>query len=157
MAHADTPDIVIYPPFLAGLAVVAALALDWVLPLGLLPPWGTGWTMALGAVFFAASGFFGLSGIAAFLKAHTHITPHKPALHLVREGPYRFTRNPMYLGIVLFMLALGFGASVDWALILTPVVWAILHYGVVLREEPYLTEKFGDDYRRFLSETRRWL
>ena len=59
--------------------------------------------------------------------------------------------------MIALQLGLAFTFSLDWALFLAPVLWAVLHYGVVLREEAYLTAKFGDDYRAFLSETRRWI
>ena len=81
----------------------------------------------------------------------------KPALVLVRDGPYRFTRNPMYAGMVLMLVALGLLFSVDYTLPIAPLLWLVLHVGVVLREETYLIGKFGARYQSYLDETRRWI
>ena len=157
MAERETPDIAIFPPTLSVLAPVAAVVMEWVAPLGLMPARWTLWSVLLGAVILGVSGWLAVAGERAFKKAKTNVDPRKPALVLVREGPFRLTRNPMYLGMVLLQLGLAFTFSLDWALLLTPVVWSILHFGVVLREEAYLTERFGEAYRQFLGATRRWI
>ncbi len=63
----------------------------------------------------------------------------------------------MYLGMVLMTLGIGLVASLDWAVILAPLLWALLHFGVVLREETYLRAKFGAPYEAWLARTRRWI
>ena len=92
-----------------------------------------------------------------FKRAGTHVEPHKPSLVLVEGGPYRLTRNPMYLGLILVLVGCGFVASLDWALPLVIPFGLVLHHGVVLREERYLGAKFGAPYRAYLDSTRRWL
>ena len=76
---------------------------------------------------------------------------------VVETGPYRFTRNPMYLGMVIIQIGLCLTFSLDWLIFLTPILWAALHFGVVLREEAYLEAKFGAPYQHFKGRTRRWL
>ncbi len=117
------------------------------------------WTLGLilGIPLIAASIFVNFAGARAFLTAGTPINPYKSSTTVVRSGAYRFTRNPMYLGMIGFLAALGLIFSVDWALIATPALWAVFHWGVVLREEAYLSGKFGADYDAFLAHTRRWL
>ena len=89
--------------------------------------------------------------------AGTNIDPAKPALAIVRGGPYRFTRNPMYLALCLLQIALGFFLN-DWITLLFVIpLFFVLHYGVVLREERYLTAKFGEPYLQLKREVRRWL
>ena len=84
------------------------------------------------------------------------IDPAKPALTIVRGGPFRFTRNPMYLALCLLQIALGFFLN-DWITLLFVVPLAlILHYGVILREEKYLTAKFGEPYLQLTRDVRRW-
>jgi protein-S-isoprenylcysteine O-methyltransferase Ste14 len=90
-------------------------------------------------------------------KAGTNVNPAEPALTIVRGGPYRFTRNPMYLALCLLQVALGFFLN-DWITLLFVVPFAlIMHYGVVLREERYLTAKFGEPYLELKRAVRRWL
>ncbi len=63
----------------------------------------------------------------------------------------------MYLGMILFQIGIALAFSLDWALLIAPLLWAALHFGVVLREERYLSERFGEEYTRFVSQTRRWI
>jgi protein-S-isoprenylcysteine O-methyltransferase Ste14 len=98
-----------------------------------------------------------LSGLVTMKKAGTNVNPAEPALTIVRDGPYRFTRNPMYLALCLLQVALGFFLN-DWITLLFLVPLALItHYGVILREERYLTAKFGEPYLQLKREVRRWL
>lgn len=153
----DKPDILVYPPLASVVAPLVAVALEWLAPLSLLPAPFAFWSVAIGLALVCASGALAMSGTRAFQAAGTNVDPKSPALTLVETGPYRFTRNPMYLGMVLLQLGLAALFSLDWALVLAPVLWAVLHYGVVLREETYLSAKFGAPYDAFLERTRRWL
>ncbi|WP_158967399.1 methyltransferase family protein [Chachezhania sediminis] len=157
MAELRGPDILVYPPLLAAGAIVVVAALHWLAPLHVLPPFGRPLLLIPGLLVLALSGWLGVAGVLAFRAAGTNVNPHKPALVLVRAGPYRFTRNPMYLGIVLLLVGLGLALSLDWALPMAAVVWALLHFGVVLREEAYLTELWGTPYTDYLKDTRRWV
>ena len=67
------------------------------------------------------------------------------------------TRNPMYVGLLLMHLGVGFAFSLDWTLVITPILWVVIHWGVVLSEEAYLSKKFGPDYDALLKQTRRWI
>src|SRR5438093_13541466 len=89
--------------------------------------------------------------------AARNVNPAKPTLTIVRSGPFRFTRNPMYLALCLVQIALGFFLN-DWITLLFVAPLAlIMHYGVILREERYLTDKFGEPYLELKREVRRWL
>ena len=153
----DRPRIAVIPPLALLVAVAAAFALEWALPLKFLPPYPWPLGLIVGIPLIAASVIVNFAGARAFLSAGTPINPYKTSTTIVRSGAYRFTRNPMYLGMIGFLAALGLIFSVDWALISTPVLWAVFHWGVVLREEAYLTQKFGTEYAAFLVQTRRWL
>ncbi|PYJ39457.1 MAG: hypothetical protein DME84_01595 [Verrucomicrobia bacterium] len=86
-----------------------------------------------------------------------NVDPGKPALAIVRGGPFRFTRNPMYLALCLLQIALGFFLN-DWITLMFVVPLALIfHYGVVLREERYLTAKFGEPYLQYKREVPRWI
>lgn len=157
VSQRDAPDILVFPPLAALVAALVALGLEWVLPLGVLPPPESVWALLVGLVVIAAAIGLAVWGSLVFKAAGTNVNPRQPALRLVETGPYRFTRNPMYLGMVIFQVGLALAASLDWAIGLAPLLLAVLHFGVVLREEAYLTDKFGAPYRDFLSRSRRWI
>jgi len=92
-----------------------------------------------------------------FVIRRTPAVPWRAPREIVRDGPYRFTRNPMYLGFLLIMAGLGVVRQNPYYLALLPITWAFLHWGVVLREEPFLQRKFGASYQRLLDSTRRWI
>jgi protein-S-isoprenylcysteine O-methyltransferase Ste14 len=88
--------------------------------------------------------------------AGTHVNPYQPALQLVGHGPYRFSRNPMYLSMMVGYLGVVLMINGVWPAIMTvPLAW-IIQWGVVAREERYLEDKFGDRYRDYRKRTRRW-
>lgn len=151
------PKIVIFPPLVAVATPALAALLEWLLPLNLLPKVGNAIILQPGLLVLAVAGWLAISGVRAFKRGGTNVDPRQPALVLVRDGPYRFTRNPMYLGMVVLQIGLGLAFSLDWAMFLAPAVLLILHFGVVLKEEAYLLELFGDPYRAYLKETQRWL
>jgi protein-S-isoprenylcysteine O-methyltransferase Ste14 len=83
--------------------------------------------------------------------------PWKPTPQLILQGPYRFTRNPMYVGVTVFLIGLGLALNNLWiSLFAAPALLAV-HFIAVLPEERYLTEKFGDSYRSFLARVRRYI
>ncbi len=153
----DTAEIAFLPPLGLLVALGLAVLLEWLLPLPFLPGPPTPVMIAAGAAL--GLGGFGLaaSGAYIFRRAETNVDPRRPALALVEAGPFRFTRNPMYLGMVALILGLALAFSLDWGLAIAPALWAALHFGVVRREERYLAAKFGQPYRDFLARTRRWL
>jgi protein-S-isoprenylcysteine O-methyltransferase Ste14 len=157
MTETDRPNILILPPLAFAIALAVALALEYLAPLGLLPPRYSALHVMFGAFDLALSFALAGSAILAFQKAGTNVHPTHPALKIVENGPYRLSRNPMYLGILVMLFGLGLIFSLDWAIVLTPVLWAVLHFGVVKREESYLEAKFGEAYTEFRDRTRRWI
>jgi protein-S-isoprenylcysteine O-methyltransferase Ste14 len=80
-----------------------------------------------------------------------------PTTTIVDTGPYRFTRNPIYLGIFLGLVGLAIAFDSLWPLVTLVPFTLVIRYGVVAREEAYLERKFGHAYRRYRSRVRRWL
>jgi protein-S-isoprenylcysteine O-methyltransferase Ste14 len=98
-----------------------------------------------------------LSGILTFRLAGTTMLPFDPASALVRHGPYRFTRNPMYLGATITYIGFALVLNTWWPVILLPLVlWAIVRY-VIRFEEAYLEQTFGAEYTDYKQSVRRWL
>ena len=154
----DTPRLMMPPPIFLAIAAVAALILDWIIPLQFLAtPSVTTLQSWVGFAIAAAGVALAVTGASEFNRVGTNVNPFQPALRLVTTGPYRFTRNPMYLGMTLFLFGFSLMLSLEWGVILTPLLWLAFDRLVVAREEAYLSEKFGEPYRDFLRRTRRWI
>jgi protein-S-isoprenylcysteine O-methyltransferase Ste14 len=92
-----------------------------------------------------------------FRRAHTAIIPIRPARRVVSHGPYRFTRNPMYVGLTIAYIGIAVLYNSAWPLILLPLVLIVLVRTVIEREEAYLRVAFGTEYIAYQSRVRRWL
>lgn len=153
----DTAGVIAPPPLIALVALLAGLALNWMLPVRFLSPAVPFAARAVIAAFFIAVGFgFIISANLAFRSAGTNVEPWKPSLVLVRKGAFGWLRNPMYVGGTIALL--GIAAAVDsvW-LVGTAIVSAlVIHYGVVKREERYLESKFGDAFRDYCASVPRY-
>jgi len=121
---------------------------------------GAGATTAqlIGGWLLAAAGAGMMAwGIATLRRARTTIMPNRPASQMVAAGPYRFTRNPIYVGMLLIYLGVAGLLNNAWQVILLPVVLAIVTIGVIGREERYLRDAFGAAYDDYCRRARRWL
>ena len=96
-------------------------------------------------------------GIGTFKRMQTPVFPIYPARLLVAEGPYKFTRNPMYLGFTVLYLGICFVANAVWPLVFLPEAIALTYLFAIRLEEAYLTREFGDAYREYCSRVRRWI
>lgn len=151
------PQLPLPPPVLLLMALVAAIILDWAPLQFLAPPVGFNLQVVVGAVLVAGSLALVSGAVQTFRREGTNVIPTRPALKIVTNGPYRFTRNPMYLGMVLFLLGISLAFSLEWGIILAPILWIAFDRLIVAREEAYLTGKFGADYQALRDKTRRWL
>jgi protein-S-isoprenylcysteine O-methyltransferase Ste14 len=151
----DTANVIIRPPIAWAVAVLAGLALNSLMPLPFVPAVvPAGW---LGAIVFAIALALVAWAIATITWAGSNVPANRPTTTVVDTGPYRFTRNPIYLGMVLGLIGLSIAFDSLW-LLLTLVPFAlVIRYGVVAHEEAYLERKFGDVYRRYRTRVRRWL
>jgi protein-S-isoprenylcysteine O-methyltransferase Ste14 len=152
---ADTAHVIIRPPLALGLALLAGLALDWLIPLPFLPSdFPKGFLGAL--VFLLALALFAWA-IVTMTRAGSNVPTNRPTTTIVESGPYRFTRNPIYLGMILALIGLSIAFNGLWLLVMLVPFALVIRYGVVAREEVYLERKFGDVYRSYRSRVRRWL
>ena len=153
-ARPDTADVVAPPPLIFAAAVGAGLALQRVRPLPLLPsavgkPLGT---------MLATSGIgLGLAAVATLKGAGTNVDPYEATTTIVADGPYRVTRNPIYLAMALLSTGIGLIANAGWVLAFLPVAVAAVQKGVIEREEIYLARRFPDAYPAYRGRVRRWL
>ena len=153
----DTAGVIAPPPLLALAVVVIGLALDWLLPayvltilLSLVE------RIALGMILIAAGLGLAIPAIRAFRSVGTPAEPWKPSVALATDGIFNWLRNPMYVGGTLILAGLSVLLASDWMLVMTIVFVPVIHFGVVKREEHYLTAKFGDAYRLYMQSVPRY-
>ena len=148
--------VVVPPPLIYAGVLVFALAMDALLGGPSIGLDGTP-RMIAGGVLLAVGFAIPLIASAQFKMAGTEVRPWKPSTALVTTGVYRFTRNPMYLGLTLIYAGIALLAdSVITLLCLVPLL-AVIHYGVIKREEHYLEIIFGESYREYKRRVRRWI
>jgi protein-S-isoprenylcysteine O-methyltransferase Ste14 len=146
------------PPILPIVTIVAGHILGRFLPLfpdSVLPIPERYWIGGL--VTVAAVVVFVVLPFVQFNKSGQDPAPWTPTPEIVVEGMYKFTRNPMYVGMLLFCIGFAIILSDIWILILTPVCGWLLYNIAIRHEEVYLEEKFGDSYRAYKEKVRRWI
>ena len=95
--------------------------------------------------------------VREFRKARTPIRTRKPVTVVITTGPYRFSRNPIYLSFTLLQFGLGMWANSTWLVGMLIPALLLMSYGVIAREERYMARKFGDEYLRYRASVRRWI
>jgi protein-S-isoprenylcysteine O-methyltransferase Ste14 len=150
----DAPGVLVFPPALFAGTLVLGLVLHWLRPVSLLPPLPA---RLAGLVVLVLSWWLVHSAEAAMKRAGTNVRPDQPSLAIVTDGPFRFSRNPMYLATTGLYLGITLLVNTPWPLILLSPMLLVLHGGVVRREERYLEAKFGEPYRAYKSRVRRWV
>lgn len=153
---ADRPQaarVLVPPPLAYAVPLVAGLLLHRWRPIGPLPAAPS----SVAGIVFLVLGLVGLPAVVAFRRAGTSPIPWKPTTALVMTGPFRFTRNPMYVGFTCLYAGISLLAHAVWPLVFLPLVLAVMHYGVILREERYLEGVFGEPYRDYCRQVRRWI
>jgi protein-S-isoprenylcysteine O-methyltransferase Ste14 len=153
----DRPDnagVRVPPPALYALAVLIGylLNLRWRFPIG-----GGAAVQALAWLLAGVSLAMAVSSIDNFRRSRTSIVPIRPATTLVTAGPYRFTRNPMYVGLAALTVALGLFLHSGWPIVLLIPVLFFVRVFVIAPEERYLERRFGADYVAYTRRVRRWL
>ena len=152
--NGDNPGVIAPPPLIYAGVLSVGLLVDRAYPIRFLP-WilsrALGWPLIVGGLAL------GLLGLREMRRAETNVDPYKPTTAIVEDGPYRFTRNPLYVGMVLIYGGVAALANALPAAALLPVAQAIMRRGVIEREERYLEGKFGDEYLRYKERVRRWV
>jgi protein-S-isoprenylcysteine O-methyltransferase Ste14 len=153
-ARSDNPGVWLPPPLWYGLAVLIGVLLErrWPLPIPASP------VTSIAGIFFVA-GWMALAfaSIGRFRRSKTSFIPIRPAEALVLSGPYRYTRNPMYVGLALLTIACGLLLATWWPIVLLVPTLAIVQQFVILPEERYLGRRFGTEYEAYTRRVRRWL
>ena len=114
-------------------------------------------TLAAGALLFLAGAALVMAAVGLFKRAGTRPEPWTTSTSIVSDGVYRWTRNPMYLGMALIHAGLAFAMDSPVALLLLPAALLVIRTQVIAREERYLEAKFGEAYLAYKARVRRWI
>lgn len=150
----DHPAIIAPPPLIYLGFLALGLFLEWLQPTQLF----AGPVPALIGLTLLITGLVGMGlAVRLFYRAHTPVDPYQPPTRVITQGPYRFSRNPIYLFMMVTYIGLAMAFSTVWAILLIPgLIWA-LQQGVIRREEQYLSSRFGEEYLDFVKRVRRWI
>lgn len=153
----DTSGVRVLPPLVYFTGAAAGLLLNRAWPVRLVPPAVEPAASVVGWLLVAIGLLLTSWAVGIFRRAGTTPVPTRPTTALAFGGPYRFTRNPMYLGLALVQTGIALIADTLWPLVfLVPVLFVIRRY-VIDREERYLERKFGEEYLGYKRRVRRWL
>ncbi len=150
----DTAGVIAPPPLIYGGALSLGLLANRLRPLSFLP---RRLGRVLGWPLIAVGLLLGLWGLGSLRRAGTNVDPYRPTTAFVTDGPYRYTRNPLYLGLTAVYAGVSALANSLWAVLLLTGVLAVMRRGVIEREERYLEGKFGEEYRLYKKRVRRWI
>jgi protein-S-isoprenylcysteine O-methyltransferase Ste14 len=147
--------VIARPPILYLGGLIALVVLRWFWP----APIVASATLALylGLTLGVLALCLGLWAILTMRAAGTNVDPHKESTTIVTAGPFGYTRNPIYVGLAVLLLGFTIGLNSWWGLAVLVPLLAVMHVGVILREERYLERKFGDQYRQYRSRVARYV
>lgn len=154
----DAAAVRVFPPGVPLGAILLGVGLNWLWPIHLgfaLPRPARYWLGGL--IVVGAILALGAWSVVLFRRGGQSENPWKPTLQIEERGPFRITRNPMYLQMLLVCIGFSILLGNWWILALTPVAAWILQRFVILPEETYLERKFGEAYLSYKSRVRRWL
>ena len=148
-AYRVWPPVALGVPLLAGLGITASLGDPIALPV---------WTSRIVAtVLIVAFALWNGSALWLMARYRTALLPGGSTRTILDRGPFGVSRNPLYLGLIAFDVALALLVPSFWALALTPVGVVALWWGAIRPEERYLSAKFGAEYEAYCARVRRWL
>jgi len=150
----DTAGVIAPPPLIYAGGLALGLLLHAARPVAFV---SRPIARVLGPALILAAAVGGWSALSALRRAGTHVDPREPTTVIVAEGPYRVSRNPIYVSLTLLYSGIAVLRNALWAALLLPVVLVVMRRGVIDREERYLERRFGDEYLRYKSRVRRWL
>ena len=152
----DVPGVIAPPPLVFLGFLAAAALMEALVPMSItrFSPYAR---YLPGGLLFTTGVLIGVAGIRRFHAAGTNIPPTLPTTALVADGPYQWSRNPLYDAMMLIYAGLAIAAGSVWALVFLVPLFLVIDKGVVAREERYLERKFGDAYGQYKARVRRWI
>lgn len=152
----DRAEVRVLPPLVPAITLFVGALLEWLVPTNLILDWSAA-RLAGTAIVALSALIFGVWPIALFLRSGQNPHPSHPTPSIETRGPYRVSRNPMYLGFLGICIGLGIAFDNLWIILLSPAVPILLTALVIKPEERYLEQKFGEEYVAYRNRVRRWL
>jgi protein-S-isoprenylcysteine O-methyltransferase Ste14 len=150
----DSLHVIAPPPLIFIFGFVAGMFIEWFVPLHF---FRNSVFYDVGLFIAIMSGLLALWGIWVMYMAGTNINPARPVIYLVTVGPFRFSRNPLYLSLTLLSIGLSMILDFAWIIIILILVLYIMNRFVIEREENYLESKIGEQYIEYKKKVRRWI
>ncbi len=150
----DNPGVRIPPPVIFVAFLLFGIALDRLAPIRMAHVNRIAW---LGGIFMALAPIIIAWGLWQFRKAKTTVRPDRPASALITTGPFRISRNPLYLAWSMLYTGVGLWLNNGWVIVLLVPAITVITRAVIVREEFYLLKKFGEAYQRYQAKVRRWV
>lgn len=154
MTSEDSARVIAPPPLIYAALLVLGYFTRGLVPRQLVAPpynWTFGFVLVLIGLVLV------LIPASSLIQAKTALNPYHATSRVVTTGLFSVSRNPIYLGLTAGYLGIAIAFNLTVAVLLTPVVLVVMHYGVIRREEAYLERKFGDEYLQYKARVRRWL
>lgn len=152
----DSAAIRIPPPLYFFVCLGFGLLLEYLFPihlvtLSLIP------RVIVGCIFMLISGYFALSAFVVLIKNKTPFDTAKSTAKIVTDGSFRFSRNPLYLSLLLLLFGIAVLIFSFWLFITIPILYILFLFNAVKPEESYLSQKFGEEYLDYSAKVRRWI
>ena len=153
----DNPGVIAPPPLIYAVPLIIGLILRALFPVRLFRFLPRMARAILGGSLIGFALTFVTFAFREMRRAHTNVNPTQPTTALVVEGPFKLTRNPLYLSLTLLYAGITILVNTLWAMLLLPVILVVMRWGVIDREERYLERKFGEQYLRYKASVHRWI
>ena len=150
----ESPNAMSCPPLVFVGALGVGFILNWLMPMY---SYSSQLSQLFGGILGLAGSSLATWGVWRLLRAGTGVRPDRPVTALVTDGPYRFTRNPLYIALTIIYAGITIAWGAWWPLATLVPALAVVHWRIVRREEDFLEARFGDTYRAYKAQVRRWV
>ncbi len=150
----DIAGVIAPPPLFFLAAILVGLGLEWAFRADI----GLGRIgLVIGLLVIVEAVAIAVWARQQFVKGGTSLRVEEPSTAILSTGPFRFSRNPLYMSMAWLQIGIGIAASMAWVIALVIPALLVIRYAVIAREERYLEAKFGEEYLNYKKSVRRWL
>ena len=155
MKDNDHARVITKPPLIFLIAVLVGWGIHWIWPAAFSLTRSTSWLLGGAAIVLAV--LLAAWSLIRFRRGEQNPDPQTPTPSLYTDGPYARSRNPIYVALAVLQVGIALIANIPWILLMVIPALMIVHFGIVIPEEAYLEERFGDNFREYRARVRRWI